>query len=174
MSCPTKRSKKLNKAILQEKSVGRLTKTRRHTYPQHDADELGTFLWQTRSLKGYSFLNGVAYCATNGWIILIGDHGAAREGMKPISNALPEGEPVCLPFAVYSHCAPVSSRKEDDLHSPEVQLTVGTHRVFRAFAWLWAFPVSTASPRSHLLVEPVETHRRSRQPLGSSLQKMSH
>jgi hypothetical protein len=54
------RSKKLNKVVLQEKSVGRLTKIRRHTCYQHDADELGTFLWQTRSLKGYSFLTGVA------------------------------------------------------------------------------------------------------------------
>ena len=58
-------SKKLNKAILRVNLVGRLTKTRRHTKPQHDADELDTFLWQTRSFKGYSFLNGVANCATN-------------------------------------------------------------------------------------------------------------
>ena len=84
----TKRSKELNQADLREKSVGRLTKIKRHTFPQYDADELDSFLWQTRSLKGYSFLNGVAYCATNGWIILIGDHGAPREGIKPISNAL--------------------------------------------------------------------------------------
>jgi len=34
-------------------------------------------------------------------------------------------------FAVYSRCAPVSLRKEDDLHSPEVHPTGGSRRVFK-------------------------------------------
>jgi hypothetical protein len=62
---PTKRSKKPNKAIFQVNLAFRLTKTRRHYYSQNDANELDTFLWQTRSLNGYSFLNGVAPLATN-------------------------------------------------------------------------------------------------------------
>ena len=104
VGCLTKRSKELNQANLQEKLVGKLTKIRRHACPQRDANELDTFLWQTRSLKGYSFLNGVACCATNGWIILIGDHGAAREGIKPVSIAL-YGLYVC--HLLYTPIAPV-------------------------------------------------------------------
>jgi hypothetical protein len=45
-------SKELNQADLRKKLAGKSTKTRHHACPQHDADELGTFLWQTRSLMG--------------------------------------------------------------------------------------------------------------------------
>lgn len=42
---------------------------------------------------------------------MVGDHGALREGIKPVSIAFVR--PVGLPFAVYSHCTPVSFGKED-------------------------------------------------------------
>lgn len=91
--------------------IGRLTKTRRHTQTPNDANEPNAFLWQTRSFKGYSFLNGVASCATNGYIILIGNQGAAREGTKTHLQCFVRLR--CLPFAVYSRCAPVSLVKHD-------------------------------------------------------------
>lgn len=62
----TKRSKELNKAIFEKIFVARLTKTGRHTFPQNDADAFNKFLWQTRSLNGYRFLNGAACRATKG------------------------------------------------------------------------------------------------------------
>jgi hypothetical protein len=120
----TKRSKKLNQADLQEKLAGSLTQTTRYACPQYNADMRDTFLRQTRSLKGYSFLTGVAYCATNGWIILIGDHGAARDYDKCASPLLCTA---CM-SAIRSilPLRPGFFPERGCLHSPEVQRTVGT------------------------------------------------
>jgi len=68
--------------------------------------------------KGYSFLNGVADCATNGWIILIGDHGAPRESIKPISIIALYGLYVC-------HLRPSSFQERGRSRSPEVHLMGG-------------------------------------------------
>ena len=62
-----------------------------------------------------------------------------------VSNAL-YGLCVCH-FAVYSRCAPVSLRKEDDLRSPVVHPTGGSLRVFTQLSWLGVGSVKVASSR---------------------------
>ena len=116
---------------------------------ENDAVQFSSFVeGQTRSLKVYSFLNGVMTPerhATNGWIIVIGNQGAPRDcDSRRVSNAL-YGLCVCH-FAVYSRCAPVSLRKEDDLRSPVVHLTGGILRHFRAFSTPEQNPAPKPSP----------------------------
>ena len=59
---------------------------------ENDAIKLSSFVeGQTRSLKLYSFLNGVIAPrrhATNGWIIVIGNQGAPRDCDKRASPML--------------------------------------------------------------------------------------
>ena len=123
--------------------IGRLTKTRRHTQTPNDANEPNAFLWQTRSFKGYSFLNGVASCATNGYIILIGNQGAAREGTKTHLQCFVRLR--CLPFAVYSRCAPVSLVKHDGSPSCDGAVDGGDSAAFSGFFYtrtescFWSF-----------------------------------
>jgi hypothetical protein len=52
---PTKRSKKLNKVIFQVNLVARLTKTRRHHYPQNDATNQDTFYGRPDHLRVIAF-----------------------------------------------------------------------------------------------------------------------
>jgi hypothetical protein len=66
--------------MCKEKSAGRLTtKRRRDHFRKRRRPAFVICRGQTRSFKGYSFLNGVAQGATNGWIIRTGNQGALRD-----------------------------------------------------------------------------------------------
>ena len=54
---------------------------------------------------------------------------------------------MCLPIRSILPLSPVSFGKENDLRSPEVQLTTGSRRVFRQFLWLGARSVKMALSR---------------------------
>ena len=90
---------------------------------ENDAIKLSSFVeGQTRSLKGTSFLIGVAYCATSGWIIRTGNQGAPRDCDQHMSPLL------CTAYtsanSQYTPLAPCFFGERGCSHSPEVHPTL--------------------------------------------------
>jgi hypothetical protein len=110
------RSKKQTKAVYKEKSACTFT-TKRRRVPHWITTPLDfriRWLRQTRSLKGNRFLIGVMRQrrhATSGSIILIGNHGAARDYDHARLHCFVRL--MRLPFAVYSDCGSVSLVKNE-------------------------------------------------------------
>ena len=123
----TQRSKKLIESNCEAKTAGELTTKRRQApFRKRRHDAFVICRGQTRSLKLYSFLNGVM--ALERPPPMDGSSGPETKvhrgtATKRVSTAL-YGLYVCH-FAVYSDCVPVSLRKENDLCSPVVHRTAG-------------------------------------------------